>query len=101
MSAVVAEKAPDFTPLADRRMKVSLDDRRTEGLLVLCFYAGDSSSVCTHQMGDGPGIGRSERQRTQVTFLAGFDFIDREGVGFPARDQHEVETVLGDLDRAL
>jgi hypothetical protein len=101
VSAVVAERAPDFTHLTDRRMKVSPDDHRTEGLLALCFNAGDRSSVCTHQIGDGLGIGRAETQRTEVPFLADYDFIDRESVEFSARDHPEEKARLGGLDRAL
>jgi peroxiredoxin len=48
----VGEKAPDFTLPADSwENKVSLESARQEGPVVLFFYPGDWSSVCTDQMG--------------------------------------------------
>ena len=52
MTVEVGEKAPDFTLPADTwENKVSIESARQEGLVVLFFYPGDWSSVCTDQMG--------------------------------------------------
>ncbi|MDQ3911674.1 MAG: peroxiredoxin [Actinomycetota bacterium] len=52
MAVEVGQKAPDFTLPADSwDNKVSLESVRQEGPVVLFFYPGDWSSVCTDQMG--------------------------------------------------
>ena len=52
MPAEVGEKAPDFTLPSDSwDEKVSLEDVTEDGPVVLFFYPGDWSSVCTDQMG--------------------------------------------------
>jgi peroxiredoxin len=52
MSAEVGEKAPEFElPSDDWDNRVSLEEARREGPVVLFFYPGDWSSVCTDQMG--------------------------------------------------
>lgn len=51
MPAEVGEKAPNFTlPTDSWDKKVSLDDFTKDGPVVLFFYPGDWSSVCTDQM---------------------------------------------------
>jgi peroxiredoxin len=51
MSAEVGDKAPGFTlPTDSWERKVSLDDFTKDGPVVLFFYPGDWSSVCTDQM---------------------------------------------------
>jgi peroxiredoxin len=51
MSVEVGDKAPGFTlPTNSWDKKVSLDDFTKEGAVVLFFYPGDWSSVCTDQM---------------------------------------------------
>jgi peroxiredoxin len=52
VAAEVGEKAPDFTlPSDDWEKEMSLEEARREGPVVLFFYPGDWSSVCTDQMG--------------------------------------------------
>jgi peroxiredoxin len=52
VAADVRQKAPDFTLPSDSwDNKVSLKETRREELVVLFFYPGDWSSVCTDQMG--------------------------------------------------
>ena len=51
MAAEVGEKAPGFElPTDDWDHRVSLEEARREGPVVLFFYPGDWSSVCTDQM---------------------------------------------------
>jgi peroxiredoxin len=52
LAVEVGQKAPDFTLPSDSwDNEVSLEDARREGPVVLFFYPGDWSSVCTDQMG--------------------------------------------------
>jgi peroxiredoxin len=52
VAAEVGKKAPDFTLPSDSwDNKISLENVRREGPVVLFFYPGDWSSVCTDQMG--------------------------------------------------
>ena len=51
MAAEVGERAPEFTLPSDSwDNKVSLESVRREGPVVLFFYPGDWSSVCTDQL---------------------------------------------------
>ncbi|MGH3088268.1 MAG: peroxiredoxin [Rubrobacteraceae bacterium] len=51
MAAEVGDKAPGFTlPTDSWSNEVSLDDFTGDGPVVLFFYPGDWSSVCTDQM---------------------------------------------------
>ena len=52
MAAEVGQEASDFTlPNDSWENQVSLEEARSEGPVVLFFYPGDWSSVCTDQMG--------------------------------------------------
>ncbi len=64
----VGEKAPDFTLPSDSwENKVSLEETRREGPVVLFFYPGDWSSVCTDQMGQlQREIGRFEEKGAKI-----------------------------------
>ncbi len=68
MAAEVGQKAPDFTlPTDSWENKVSLENVRQEGPIVLFFYPGDWSSVCTDQMGQlQQQIGRFEEKGAKV-----------------------------------
>ncbi len=68
MAAEVGQKAPDFTLPSDSwDNKVSLEDARREGPIVLFFYPGDWSSVCTDQMSQlQQEIGRFEEKGAKV-----------------------------------
>jgi peroxiredoxin len=68
VAAEVGQKAPDFTLPSDSwESKVSLESVRQEGPVVLLFYPGDWSSVCTDQMGQLQGeIGRFEEKGAKV-----------------------------------
>jgi peroxiredoxin len=64
----VGERAPDFTLPADSwENKISLESTRQEGPIVLFFYPGDWSSVCTDQMGQlQQEIGRFEEKGAKI-----------------------------------
>ena len=68
MSAEVGERAPDFMLPSDSwENKLSLESARREGPVVLFFYPGDWSSVCTDQMGQlQEEIGRFEEKGARV-----------------------------------
>jgi peroxiredoxin len=68
MAVEVGERAPDFTLPADSwENKISLEDTRQEGPIVLFFYPGDWSRVCTDQMGQlQQEIGRFEEKGAKV-----------------------------------
>lgn len=68
MAVEVGERAPDFTLPADSwENEVSLDSARQEGPIVLFFYPGDWSSVCTDQMGQlQREIGRFEEKGAKI-----------------------------------
>jgi peroxiredoxin len=68
VAAEVGQKAPDFTLPSDSwDNKVSLDSARREGPVILFFYPGDWSSVCTDQMGQlQEEIGRFEEKGAMV-----------------------------------
>jgi peroxiredoxin len=52
MTLDVGERAPDFSlPADDWQNEISLADLKADGSLVLFFYPGDWSSVCSDQLG--------------------------------------------------
>ncbi len=85
------EKAPTFTLPSDSwENKVSLEETRREGPIVLFFYPGDWSSVCTDQMGQvQQEISRFEEKGARVLGI-GVDspwshkaWTEERSIGFP------------------
>lgn len=68
LAVEVGQKAPDFTLPSDSwDNEVSLEETRREGPVVLFFYPGDWSSVCTDQMGQlQQEIGRFEQKGVKI-----------------------------------
>jgi peroxiredoxin len=68
----IGEKTPDFTLPSDSwENKVSVEETRQEGLVVLFFYPGDWSNVCTDEMGQlQQQIGRFEEKGVRVVGLS-------------------------------
>lgn len=91
MAPEVGEKAPDFTLPSDSwENKVSLEETRREGPVVLFFYPGDWSSVCTDQMGQvQQEIGRFEKKGARVLGISVDSpwshkaWAEERGIGFP------------------
>lgn len=48
----VGEAAPDFTAEDERGERVTLSDFRGRSAVVLVFYPGDSTPLCTQQLGE-------------------------------------------------
>ena len=91
MLAEVGDKAPDFRiPSDDWGNEVALEDFTREGPVVLFFYPGDWSSVCTDQMGELQAeIGRFEEQGAKVAAVSVDSpwshkaFAEDRGIEFP------------------
>lgn len=91
MVAKVGEKAPDFTLPSDSwENEVSLKETRREGPVVLFFYPGDWSSVCTDQMGQvQQEIERFEEKGARVLGISVDSpwshkaWAEERGIGFP------------------
>jgi peroxiredoxin len=91
VAAEVGQKAPDFTLPSDSwENKVSLESARREGPVVLFFYPGDWSSVCTDQMAQVQGeIGRFEEKGAKVLGISVDSpwshkaWAEERGIGFP------------------
>ena len=91
MAAEVGEKAPAFElPTDDWDHRVSLEEARREGPVVLFFYPGDWSSVCTDQMSRlQEEIGRFEEMGAKVMGVSVDSpwshkaFAKDRGIGFP------------------
>ena len=91
MATDIGEKTPDFTLLSDSwENKVSLEETRQEGPVVMFFYPGDWSSVCTDEMGQlQQQIGRFEEKGARVLGLSVDSswshkaWAEERGLGFP------------------
>jgi peroxiredoxin len=87
----VGEKAPDFTLPADSwENTVSLESVRREGPVVLFFYPGDWSSVCTDQMSQLQAeMRRFEEKGVKVLAISADSpwshraFAEERGIRFP------------------
>jgi peroxiredoxin len=87
----IGEKTPDFTLPSDSwENKASLVETRQEGPVVLFFYPGDWSNVCTEDMGQlQQQIGRFEEKGARVVELSVDSpwphkaWAEKRGIGFP------------------
>lgn len=101
MAAEVGERAPDFTLPSDSwENEVSLEDARREGPVVLFFYPGDWSSVCTDQMGQlQEEIGRFEALGAKVLGISVDSpwshraWAEERGIDFPLLSDFQREVV--------
>jgi peroxiredoxin len=101
VAAEVGQKAPDFTLPSDSwEKKVSLESVRQEGPVVLLFYPGDWSSVCTDQMGQLQGeIGRFEEKGAKVLAVSVDSpwshkaWAEERGIRFPLLSDFKREVV--------
>ncbi|MDP8952158.1 MAG: peroxiredoxin [Actinomycetota bacterium] len=101
MTAEVGQKAPDFTLPSDSwDHEVSLESARQEGPVVLFFYPGDWSSVCTDQMGElQQEIGRFEEKGAKVLGISVDSpwshraWAEERGIEFPLLSDFQREVV--------
>ncbi len=91
MAAEVGDKAPEFSLPTDAwDNEVSLSDARQEGPVVLFFYPGDWSSVCTDQMSQvQEEIARFRDRGARVLGISADSpwshraWAEERGIGFP------------------
>lgn len=91
MVVEVGQKAPDFMLPSDSwDNEVSLEGARREGPVVIFFYPGDWSSVCTDQMGQlQKEIGRFEEKGVKVLGISVDSpwshkaWAEERGISFP------------------
>ena len=101
MAAEVGQKAPDFTLPSDSwEERLSLADARREGPVVLFFYPGDWSSVCTDQMGQlQQEIGRFEALGAKILGISVDSpwshkaWADERSIEFPLLSDFQREVV--------
>jgi peroxiredoxin len=91
LAAEVGDKAPEFSlPTDSWDNEVSLKEARSEGPVVLFFYPGDWSSVCTDQMVQvQEEIGRFRERGAKVLGISADSpwshraWAQERGIGFP------------------
>ncbi len=101
MAAEVGDKAPEFELPSDSwEEKVSLESARREGPVVLFFYSGDWSNVCTDQMGQlQKEIGRFQDKGATVMGISVDSpwshkaFAEERGIEFPLLSDFQREVV--------
>lgn len=75
----VGDKAPDFTLPKTKDQKVSLRELLSSGNLVLAFYPGDFSSVCTNEMcAFRDGLSELQQLKAKVVGISGDSFFTHE-----------------------
>ena len=101
MAAEVGDRAPEFELPSDSWDKtVSLESAKREGPVVLFFYPGDWSSVCTDQMGQlQEEIGRFQEKGATVLGISVDSpwshkaWAEERGIGFPLLSDFQREVV--------
>lgn len=101
MAAEVGEKAPDFSlPTDSWDDEVSLEGARKEGPVVLFFYPGDWSRVCTDQMSQVQDqIGRFQEKGAKVLGISADSpwshraWAEEQGIGFPLLSDFNKEVI--------
>ncbi len=101
MAAEVGEKAPEFAlPTDSWENKVSLEAARREGPVVLFFYPGDWSRVCTDQMAQvQKEIGRFREKGAKVLGISADSpwshhaWTEERGIDFPLLSDFNKEVI--------
>jgi peroxiredoxin len=104
VAADVGQTAPDFSLPSDSwDNKVSLEETRREEPVVLFFYPGDWSSVCTDQMGHlQQEIERFEEKGARVLAVSADSpwshraWAEERGIDFPLLSDFQREVVEKD-----
>ncbi len=101
MAAEVGEKAPDFSlPTDSWDNEVSMEGARREGPVVLFFYPGDWSRVCTDQMSQlRDEIGRFQEKGVKVLGISADSpwshrsWAEERGINFPLLSDFNKEVI--------
>jgi peroxiredoxin len=97
MTLEVGDRAPDFRlPADDWQNEISLAELKAEGPLVLFFYPGDWSSVCSDQLGFLQGSLELFSERGAAVAAVSADtpwshraFAEQRGLTFPLLSDFE------------
>src|SRR3954470_13908891 len=100
MAAEVGSKAPDFTLVNQDRESVRLSDQLGEGSVVLAFFPGAFSGVCTKEMctlrdsmSQLNGLGARVFGISTDTFFALKAWGDQQRLGFPLLSDYNKEAI--------
>jgi peroxiredoxin len=100
MAAEVGSKAPDFTLVNQDREPVKLSDQIGKGSIVLAFFPGAFSSVCTKEMctlrdsmAQLNGLGAKVFGISTDTFFALKAWGDQQKLGFPLLSDYNKEAI--------
>src|SRR3954466_13148401 len=100
MAAQVGDKAPDFTLVNQDRESVRLSDQLGAGSIVLAFFPGAFSGVCTKEMctlrdsmNQLNGMGAKVFGISTDTFFTLKAWADQQKLGFPLLSDYNKETI--------
>ena len=100
MAADVGGKAPDFTLVNQERESVTLSDQIGFGNIVLAFFPGAFSGVCTREMctlrdsmSQLSGLGAKVYGISTDTFFALKAWSDQQKLGFPLLSDYNKEAI--------
>jgi peroxiredoxin len=100
MAAEVGNKAPDFTLLDQERAAVKLSDQIGSANIVLAFFPGAFSSVCTKEMStlrdsmsQLKGLGAKVYGISTDTFFALKAWDEQQALGFPLLSDYNKEAI--------
>jgi len=100
MAAEVGSKAPDFTLLNQDREPVRLSDQLGKGSIVLAFFPGAFSGVCTKEMctlrdsmAQLNGLGATVYGISTDTFFTLKAWGDQQKLGFPLLSDYNKEAI--------
>src|SRR5712671_7221452 len=100
MAAEVGSKAPDFTLMNQERQPVKLSDQIGSGNIVLAFFPGAFSGVCTKEMctlrdsmGQLNGLGAKVFGISTDTFFTLKAWGDQQKLGFPLLSDYNKEAI--------
>ena len=100
MAAEVGSKAPDFTLVNQERQPVKLSDQIGSGNIVLAFFPGAFSGVCTKEMctlrdsmSQLKGLGAKVYGISTDTFFTLKAWSDQQDLGFPLLSDYNKEAI--------
>jgi peroxiredoxin len=100
MAAEVGSKAPDFTLVNQDREPVKLSDQIGAGSIILAFFPGAFSGVCTKEMctlrdsmSQLKGLGAKVYGISTDTFFALKAWGDQQNLGFPLLSDYNKEAI--------